>query len=93
MIDSEYKYKYDIHTGLIKLTNGYQKIEDGIMVDIVDNGYIPYVDEITRVDYQALDKKADCIVSGVDRLIHTYTTTHLRAAQGSPYNYALRITH
>ena len=66
IIDSEYKYKYDIHTGLIKLTNGYQKIEDGIMVDIDDNGFIPYVDERTWFDYQALYKKADCIVSGLD---------------------------
>ena len=57
MIGGECKNKYNIHTGLIKLTNGYQKIEDSMMVDIDDNGFIPYVDERTWFDYQAFYKK------------------------------------
>ena len=68
MIESEYKYKYNIYTGLIEFTNGYQKREDivSIMVDIDDNGFIPYFDERTWFDYQALYKRANCIVSGLD---------------------------
>ena len=66
MIDSEYKHKYDIDTGLSEFTNGYKIIEETNLVDIDNNGFIPYIEERTWFDYQALYKKAKCIVSGLD---------------------------